>query len=141
MKTQYKFALVAVPLAIISFLLGRVIWPDPVGMAGPDASLIPYFMFIGALESLAFGLGISFLIFGWPRMISAVPGSSSLATASFVSIVWMLISWWPHDNMHRVNGMENFAGLLRIEYIFHFTLIIAAFIVAMYLWKALGNRS
>ncbi|TSC85598.1 MAG: amino acid adenylation domain-containing protein [Parcubacteria group bacterium Gr01-1014_8] len=141
MKTQYKFAFVAVPLAIIAFALSRVIWPDPAGMAGPSSSLIPHFIFLGALESLSFGLGVAFLIFGWSRVVAALPENNALATASFVAIAWMLISWWPHDNMHRVNGMEDFAGLLRIEYIFHFTLMISAFIVVLYLWKSLGNRS
>ena len=140
MKTHYKFALVALPLAIITFILSRVIWPDPSGMVGPDATLLPHFIFLSALESLAFGVGVAFALFGYPRLRASMP-DSWLSSAAFIAIVWALVSWWPHDNMHRVNGMSNFAGLLRIEYIFHFTLIIAGCIVAMYFWKQLTRSS
>jgi len=136
MKTHYKIALVAVPSAIVALLLTQVIWPNPMGASTPDASLMPYFIFIAGLECLAFGIGLAFAIFGWP-MLRRLSGEGWLSTAMFISTVWLLVSWWPHDNMHRVNGMENFAGLLRIEFLFHFTLIIAGFIVATYLWRQL----
>jgi len=137
MKTSYKITAVTLPVAIASFMLGRVIWPDPSGMPGPDATLLPHFIFISALESIAFGIGIAFLIFGWPLV--AKGAKDKLTVASFISVLWYLISWWPHDNMHRTNAMDDFAGLLRIEYIFHFTLIIAGMILAAYLWRELRD--
>jgi hypothetical protein len=38
------------------------------------------------------------------------------------------VSWWPHDNMHIHNAM-NIDGLIVIEYVFHFTLIAAGFVL------------
>ena len=141
MKTKYKFILVALPLAIISFLLSRVIWPEPIGMVGPEASLIPHFIFMSALESISFGIGVAFALFGWMRLRASLMGQNKLNVAAFVSTTWFLVSWWPHDNMHRVNGMNDFGGLLRIEYIFHFTLIIAGGIIALFLWKQISNSN
>ena len=141
MKTHYKFALVAAPLAIIAFLLSRVIWPDIAGMQGPEPSLIPHFIFLSALESVSFGIGVAFAIFGWPFVLRVMPQHKILSVVAFISIVWMLVSWWPHDNMHRINGMDNFTGLLRIEYTFHFTLILAGFILAMYFWKQIARNT
>ncbi len=46
----------------------------------------------------------------------------------FIALPWMLVSWWPHDNLHVHNGM-NLQGLLYIEYGFHLTLIIASLIL------------
>ena len=135
MKTSYKIAIVAIPLAIATFVLGRIIWPEMPGMPGPSSSLVPHFMLIGALESISFGIGIAFLLFGWRYARSAKTKFGNMAIATFLSIAWMLISWWPHDNMHRVNGMDNFSGLLRIEYIFHLTLVLAGFIVACFFWR------
>ena len=40
-----------------------------------------------------------------------------------------MVSWWPHDNLHLHNGMD-LQGLPFIEYGFHVTLIIAAFVLA-----------
>lgn len=48
---------------------------------------------------------------------------------AYLSLSWLLISWWPHDNLHLHNGM-NLQGLLYIEYGFHLTLIIASLILA-----------
>jgi hypothetical protein len=132
MSLRNKILVVTLPLTIIAFLLDRVIWPDMPGMAAPAAALVPFFMIISAIESLSFGLGIAFAVFGWKY-------TTRENMAVFVSIVWLMVSWWPHDNMHRVNGMNNFAGLLRIEYLFHFTLVIAGLIIANYFYKQISN--
>lgn len=132
--------MVAVPLAISTFILSRVIWPDPAGMVGPGPSLLPHFIFISALESLSFGLGVAFAFFGWQKFSRAIT-ADRLSTASFVAATWLMVSWWPHDNMHRVNGMDNYAGLIRIEYLFHVTLIVASFTLALYFWRQLSRVS
>ena len=106
----------------------------------PSSAQLPFFMFLSALESVAFGVGMAFLIFGWP-MVSKLQGADKKdIKMSFIAISWLLISWWPHDNMHRVNG-ENLAGLLRIEFMFHFTLILAALVLAYTCWKQLKMRT
>jgi hypothetical protein len=135
MKASGKIVLVAVPLAIVTFLLGRVIWPDLSDMAMPTVTQLPFFIFLSALESLSFGLGVAFAMFGWPYLRSVAGQGRTLRRMAFFAITWLLVSWWPHDNMHRVNGMGDFAGLLRIEYLFHFTLMIAGFVLAVFFWK------
>ena len=47
----------------------------------------------------------------------------------YLSIGWLLISWWPHDNVYSHNG-EDMQGLLYIEYGFHVTLMAAGLILA-----------
>lgn len=117
--------------AIGSFLLSRVIWPDLPDMAAPVGAQLPLLIGISAIESLAFGIGLAFLISGW-RYVSARSFGDKLV---WISATWLLVSWWPHDNMHRVNPMGDYWGLIRIEWIFHFTLIIAGIIVASFIWK------
>ncbi len=140
MKTFAKFLLVALPVAVAALLLGRVIWPDMPGMAGPTTQQIPFFIFISALEAISFGLGVAWLLFGLPQARAYAGADARLRLAAFYSITWLLVSWWPHDNMHRVNGMDDFAGLLRIEFIFHFTLIVAGFILATFFWGLMVKR-
>lgn len=138
MKLSTKMGMVVVLFAVPAFLLGRVIWPDPVDtMMIPTASQLPYFIFIALLEAVAFGIGVAFLLFGWP-LVQSMQANRPGTMWFFIAIVWSLVSWWPHDNMHRHNG-EDMAGLLRIEYIFHFTLIVAAFIIARQFWKLLRS--
>lgn len=136
MQTKYKFGLVALVCAILAFSLSLKIWPDPVGMPGPSEGLVPYFIVVSILECVAFGVGIAFLLFGYP-LVSRLGGPKGLTVVAFLAITWELVSWWPHDNMHRVNDMGNFAGLLRIEYTFHVTLVIAGIIIAAHFWRSL----
>ena len=122
---------VTVIAAVGSFLLSRVLWPDVAGMPMPDGAQLPLLIGVGAIESIAFGIGVSFLIFGWKFMI----GRSASDWLVFFSAAWGLVSWWPHDNMHRVMMMGDYWGLIRLEYGFHLTLIIAGVLIASYLWK------
>src|SRR5260370_2006338 len=70
------------------------------------------------------GLGVTFLIFGG-RMLRAFGQGRGLTLLTYLSIAWLLINWWPHDNLHRVVGF-NFSRLIWLEYGFHVTLIAAA---------------
>jgi hypothetical protein len=62
-------------------------------------------------------------------------GQGRLAWATYLAIAWTLVSWWPHSNMHRVNG-ENLGGLLMIDYTFHVTLMLASLIILRFFWVA-----
>lgn len=134
MKLSTKMLIVAVVFAVPALFLGHVLWPDPLEHAlAPSASQLPFFIFLSVLEAAAFGVGIAFIIFGWP-LLQKVTTDKREKTLLFLATAWFLISWWPHDNMHRHNGGD-LAGLLQIEYLFHFTLIVAAMIIARQLWK------
>ena len=131
MTIAWKFAGVAALFAVAAATLSRVIWPDIPGMDAPSAIQLPFFILLSVIEAAAFGLGMAFLIFGFGRAMRVAGWPGKLA---FLSTVWLLISWWPHDNLHRVMHEGDFWGLLRIEYGFHVTLMIAAGLVAYYLW-------
>jgi hypothetical protein len=89
---------------------------------------MPFFVVHFAIEALAFGLGISFLAFGLPLVRKAASGSGLRAWAMYLSIGWLLVSWWPHDNLHI--HTESLQGLLYIEYGFHMTLILSGLVLA-----------
>ena len=63
-------------------------------------------------------------------MSTLANGSKRMTWAMFLCIIWLLISWWPHDNLHKHNGL-NLQGLLFIEYGFHVTLMIVGAILAL----------
>lgn len=116
--------------AVVSQALTPVFWPMATGgMPMPSASQLPFFIVLSLAESVTFGIGLAFLLFGRKLVIKTAAASQKLAWAVYLSIGWLLISWWPHDNLHRVNG-ENMQGLLYIEYGFHLTLMIAGLVLA-----------
>jgi len=136
MKTSTKVVLVTVVLAIAAFVtesngpLGSFWAPSP-DVPQPVGIQLPLFMFLGVAEALAFGLGVSFLLFGYSALKASAPVSAGLARGAHLAISWLLINWWAHDSLHIHNGM-NLAGLLGIEYAFHVTLIIAGITLARF---------
>jgi hypothetical protein len=125
-----KVIIVTLVVAIAAFLftshgpLGSVLWPTPVAFASPlTATQGKFFMLLDAFEALAFGLGVAFLLFGWPAVRRAAGSSHGRATVMYLGTAWFLSNWWIHDNLHMVVGLRP-QGLLGIEYGFHVTLII-----------------
>jgi len=128
METWMKVLFVTTLFGVPAFLLGPVIWPSAAGGPEPSAGQMPFFVVLFAIEALAFGLGISFLAFGLPLVRKAASGSMLTAWSMYLSIGWLLVSWWPHDNLHI--HTESLQGLLYIEYGFHVTLILSGLVLA-----------
>ncbi len=116
-----KFIFITAFFTIFAFLLTRVIWPDLPDMPQPSPTLLPFFIIYSFIDSLAFGVGMAYLILFWKK------GQENLPV--FLALVWLLISWWPHDNLHRVTPEGDYLMLAKLEYGFHFTLIVAGFIL------------
>ena len=114
-------------------------WRPAAGSPTPTSTQLPLFILLNIIEGLAFGLGISFLIFGYPMVQAISPASTGLTRAAHVSIAWLLINWWPHDSLHIHNGL-NLGGMLAIEYGFHTTLMIAGVIVAYFFLTLLRQK-
>ncbi len=128
MKTWMKVVFITALFGVPAFLVGPVLWPPAAGGPEPSAGQLPFFVVLFAIEALVFGLGISFLAFGLPLVRKAAGGSRLRAWAMYLSIGWLLVSWWPHDNLHI--HTESLQGLLYIEYGFHMTLILSGLILA-----------
>jgi hypothetical protein len=128
MKPWVKVALVTALFAIPAMALGQVIWPPAPGGPEPSAGQLPFFILLAVFEAVTFGLGVSFLLFGFAPLRRAV-GATWRTWAIYLSIGWFMVSWWPHDNLHIHNG-NDLQGLLRIEYGFHVTLMLAGIVLA-----------
>ncbi|MGH2450799.1 MAG: hypothetical protein ACRDGE_05935 [Candidatus Limnocylindria bacterium] len=136
MGTVVRVATVAV-FAALAFSLTFVIWPQPPDAPVPPARLMPVLIGLGVADALAFGVGVAFLIFGFP-VLARIGGTGPLTWASYLGIGWSLVSWWPHVNMHRVNG-ASFEGLVMIDIIFHLTLIAVAMILAAFFFRVIRS--
>jgi hypothetical protein len=128
-KTWVKVTLVTLIVGVAAMALGPILWPIAEGGAQPTSGQLFFFIVLEAIQSLAFGLGVSFLLFGVPTVRRVSPNSKPMAWAMYLSIGWLLVSWWPHSHLHQVVG-ENLQGLLYIEYGFHVTVIIGTAVLA-----------
>ena len=144
-RNWIKWLVVTLVLAVIAFLaspngpLGGF-WRPAADFPQPTDAQLPLFILLNVAESLAFGFGVSFLIFGYPLTQTLFPASKGLTLAAHLSIAWLLFSWWPHDSLHVANGL-NLNGLLIIEYAFHVTLMVAGAILACFLLALVRQRA
>jgi hypothetical protein len=138
-KTWVKVLIITVVVAIPAFVLGPILWPPADMGVGPTAGQLPFFLFLAAFESITLGLGISFLLFGMPIVRRVAAGSKLRAWAIYLSIGWLMVSWWPHDNLYMFNGMD-LQGLLHIEYGFHLTLMVAGIVLGYSFFSLITER-
>lgn len=133
-------ASITVLLAVVTFISGPMIWqavPEEV----PTAMQLPFLILLSIIESLVFGYGVA-ISYVYASRVAAItdPIKRVHVRRVFIATIWLLVSWWPHDNFHRWNGYS-LQGLIYIEYAFHVTLIVAGLIVASYVLKELRSQS
>lgn len=105
---------------------------EPGHELGITGGLASAFFAYGLIEAIGFGLGIAWLAFGRKALTGA------LATPAYLAMGWLMASWWPHGSFHQAIGEGNHDALIRIEFGFHATMIVAGAIVARYLWHNLS---
>jgi hypothetical protein len=130
MSSKKKMIFITVVVAIVAFALSQKVFVNSPDMPEPTSVQLPFFIVLGVIEALSMGYGIALLITYWKKAVE------QKCLAVLVSVSWLIGSWWVHDGLHRMNG-HDLAGLLKIEYGFHVTLIIAAVIVSCYVAKNL----
>ena len=134
---RLRWLAVTVVVAAVAVPLSFILWRTPSGVAIPPPSILPFFVPIGVvIPALSLGLGVAFVLFGRKLLLTNQP--PALSSASFVSISWLLVNWWPHSNFHRVaNGWAN---VVVIDYVFHTTVIIATCVVATFFLSVMRER-
>jgi hypothetical protein len=106
MKTWMKVAAITVVVAIPALLLGPVLFPPADIGVQPTPAQIPFLIFLSVTDAVLLGLGISFLGFGLPVIRRVSPDSQVRAWAMYLAISYLMVSWWPHLNMHAANGVD-----------------------------------
>jgi hypothetical protein len=118
MKTSTKAAVVTVGVAVPAMALGPALFPMSADWPAIEGTQLLLMGGIAAVEALALGLAVAFLLLGWPRVRRLVGPSRPRTTAAYLATAWLLGNWWLHDNLHVANG-TNLNGLIAIEYGFH----------------------
>ena len=129
MKTKTKVALLTAVVAVPAFFVGPILFPPADLGVEPTVAQMALFIILGIGDVILLGLGVSFLAFGLPLLKQVSPDSKARAWAMYLSIGYLMVSWWPHLNMHASNGLD-LGGLLRIDLLFHFPLEVAGVVLA-----------
>jgi hypothetical protein len=135
-----KVSIVTAVVGIPALLLGPALFPPAEGGPVPTAGQLPYFLFLAVGDALLLGLGVSFLLFGFPVMRKVSPDSKLRAWTMYLSIGYLMVSWWPHLNLHAHNGLD-LQGLLYIDYFFHLPLEVAGVALALCFISLMRSRA
>ena len=141
-STWIKVVAVTLIAAVAAMVVGPILWPtsDPPLFPEPTAAQLPFFIVLQVVTTLTFGLGISFLLFGLPVVRRVSADSKLRAWLMYLSIGWLLISWWPHGHLHQHNG-HDVQGLLYIDYGFHVAPMLATLVLAYCFLSLMRERS
>ncbi len=130
-------AIVTLVFALVTMALGQKIWTAPPGASAPPAGFVPFFIVLELASDVLFGLGVSFVIVGY-GLVARARQPLWLTYATYVSIAWLMLSWWPHGNLHRVTPVGAWDRLLYIDYGFHLSLMVGTAIVALFFIRVLS---
>lgn len=129
MKRWMMVAGITLVVAAAAMATGPILFPFPTDGPQPTATQLPLFIFLGITDAVLLGLGISFLIFGLPILKQVSPDSKARAWAMYVSIGYLMVSWWPHLGLHGSLG-SNLDGILVVDFVFHLPLEVAGVVLA-----------
>jgi len=118
-------------LVVVGLVVAMVFGPDgplggfwrPLPGPEPEGAMVAGFIGVGIAEGLGLGAALAILLIGRAWFARLVP-NAGLATAAWLSSVFLLASWWPHSAAHRHFGDE-LAQLLWMEWVFHVGAIVS----------------
>lgn len=125
---------IALAAAVASFFFALV--TTPAGSLTPPDDVFPLVAVLFVLESVAFGVGVAYVVRARRRLFG--PGIAPLERAVALGVAYLLLAPWPHDYLHRatyINGVFNWSALVGIEYVFHLGVVPVGLVVAAYLMR------
>ncbi|MCX5214804.1 AMP-binding protein [Kitasatospora sp. NBC_00240] len=130
----------ALAVGLIATLATFVLFPgstDVSGIPSPWSGLLRLLHFF---ECLSFGAGVVVLLGGRPA-VRRLGRPRALTTAAHLSLVWLLASWWPQDNLYRTSRATDWPRQVALVYTFNVTLMLAALVLVRFVtWRAWPAR-
>ncbi|MER5931959.1 AMP-binding protein [Streptomyces sp. NPDC002054] len=124
----------AIVLAVVAMLFTDALWPGSTELSGVPAPWSVLFFLLYCFECLAFATGVVFLFTGRSRMLRS-GRSRGFTRAAHLAVVYLLIAWWPQDNLYRLAAKNDWPQQAALVYTFNIPLMIAAAILAVYVTR------
>jgi hypothetical protein len=124
---------IVIALAAAAAAFAVAVVARPAGSAVPPSDVFPLFAGLIALESIAFGAGVAYIVRARRALVGA--GIGPLERAVAWSVAYLLLAPWPHDYLHaltHINGVYDWPALAGIEYVFHLGIVPVGVVVAAY---------
>ncbi len=116
---------------LVALILTDFLWPGSTDLSGVPQPWAALFSLLYLFEALAFGIGVVFLFGGRARM-RRQRRSPSLTVAAHLAVSYLLLAWWPQDNLYRLAAKQDWPQQAALVYTFNVPLMIAGAVVAAY---------
>ncbi|MFI9162919.1 amino acid adenylation domain-containing protein [Kitasatospora aureofaciens] len=114
-------------------------YPGSTDLSGVPSDYHFWFGLLYWAESAAFGGGVAFLLFGLPAVLRQ-GRSLRLSLLTYLSVSWLLASWWPQDNLYRLTAATDWPRETTMVYVFNIPLMLAAVVVVTFLLSRPGAK-
>ncbi|MET9700255.1 AMP-binding protein [Streptomyces sp. NPDC006529] len=121
----------ALLVAMVAFSFTGILWPGSTDLTGVPSGYRTLFTLLYGFEWLSFGLGVVLLLVGRPALRRQGRGPA-LTAAAHLALVYLLVAWWPQDNLYRLAAKQDWPRQAALVYAFNVPLMIAAVIVAVF---------
>ena len=127
------FAVIAITVgcALAAWLLTDHLWPGSTALGWVPSPWAGLFRGLYVAECLSFGAGVAFLFLGWAPLVR-VGRPLEWTRPAYVAIVWLLVAWWPQDNLYRLTYKDDWPRQAALVYGFNITLMLAAAVLAVF---------
>ncbi|WP_349637105.1 AMP-binding protein [Streptomyces sp. RerS4] len=141
MAWGWGIGILLIPLVPIVMLATFFLWPGSTDLTGVPAPWRHLFLLLYFFESLAFLYGLAFLLWG-KKSLKARGRGKGMTTAAHLALSYLLIAWWPQDNLYRLAAKTDWSRQAALVYTFNVPLMIAAILVIRFVtWSPAPDRA
>ncbi|MFE3788160.1 AMP-binding protein [Streptomyces goshikiensis] len=127
-------AALTVVAGFLFLVLSKVFWPGATDLSAVPDPWASLFFVLYLCEGAAFAAGLAFLVWGRAPMLRQGHGRG-ITTAAHLAGVYLLVAWWPQDNLYRLADKRDWPVQAALVSAFNIPLMIAGLIVATYLTR------
>ncbi|MFD4656276.1 amino acid adenylation domain-containing protein [Kitasatospora sp. NPDC058444] len=111
------------------------LFPGSTDVTGVPAPYDDLFRLLYLCENLAFGAGIVYLAAGFEAVLR-LGRPRRLSVPAHLAITWLLVNWWPQDNLYRLTAATDWPRQAALVFAFNVPLMLAALVLVRFvLWR------
>ncbi|WP_158707040.1 MULTISPECIES: amino acid adenylation domain-containing protein [Streptomyces] len=118
-----------------AWAMTSVLFPGSTDLAAVPTPYRGFFELLYLCENLAFGAGIVYLCTGYEAVLRQ-GRPYRLSALTHAAITWLLVNWWPQDNLYRLTEADDWPREAAMVFAFNVPLMLAALVVVRFmLWR------
>ncbi|MFE7590998.1 hypothetical protein ACFU6K_16500, partial [Kitasatospora sp. NPDC057512] len=122
-------------LAFAAWAMTFVLFPGSTDVTGVPSPYRGFFELLYLCENLAFGAGVVYLTTGFQAVLR-LGRPFRLSVLTHLAITWLLVNWWPQDNLYRLTKATDWPRETAMVFAFNIPLMLAALVLVCFvLWR------